>query len=394
MKKEVLIAFSTLFLLIFVTIAVIFYGRGYRAVFNDGKIDFTGSGLLVATSKPDGAGVFVNGQLTTATDNTINLAPGEYTIRIFKDGYFPWEKKLIIKKEVVTKADALLFPNAPKLESITNIGVRNPVLDPSQTKLAYAVASQSAVRNGIYILDLTTRPILTLQSSSSQIVDDSIDFFSNSTFEWSPDGSELIATVSGSLTYLLSADRFNQSPADVSATLQSLDLTWQAEKKDKENARIAALPKRLREVVKTNFNILEWSLDDSKILYEASISAQLPIIIKPRLIGSGAIPEIRTLKKNSLYVYDAKEDKNFEILSSKTPKEFSLHFFPDSDHLIYVHDEKVEIMEYDGSNLTTIYAGPFVNGFVFPWPDASKIVILTNLGNPNIDPNLYTIVLK
>jgi hypothetical protein len=67
---------------------------------------------------------------------------------------------------------------------------------------------------------------------------------------------------------------------------------------------------------------------------------------------------------------------------------------PDSKHLVYVHEGKIDMMEYDTANQTTIYAGPFVDGFVFPWPDATKLVILTNLGNPMITPNLYTISLK
>ena len=69
-------------------------------------------------------------------------------------------------------------------------------------------------------------------------------------------------------------------------------------------------------------------------------------------------------------------------------------FYPDSKHLVHVFDGKIDIMEYDAQNRTTVYAGPFVDGFVFPWPDATKLVILTNLGNPNITPNLYTIGLK
>ena len=71
-----------------------------------------------------------------------------------------------------------------------------------------------------------------------------------------------------------------------------------------------------------------------------------------------------------------------------------LRWFPDSKHLIFVEDRKINIMEYDAANKTVIYAGPFINNYVFPWPDGSKLVILTNLGNEDIAPNLYTIGLK
>lgn len=391
MRKQLLISAFIFLSLLAVTTLVILYGKGYRFNLGQGKPDFFGTGLLVATSKPNGASVFVNGHLTTATDNTLNLTPGDYTIKIFKDGYFPWEKKLKIKKEVVAKADALLFSTAPKLESVTNAGVANPVLDPSGTRLAFTVASQSARKNGIYILDLSTRPILTLQSSSTQIADDTVDKFSTSTFSFSPDGSQLIATTSAQTSYLLDQGTFNASPRDVTATLPAINAEFVKQTKDKEKARLDSLPTPLQKLIKDNFKILEWSADDTKILYEASSSALLPLEINPRLVGVDTTSEQRKLEKSQIYVYDIKEDKNYAI-GIKNSK--NLHWFPDSSHLIYVENQQIQVMDFDGDNRTTVYAGPFVDSFVFPWPDGSKIVILTNLGNSNIPPNLYTIVLQ
>lgn len=395
MKRQLFISALILTVLIALTAFFVMYARGYRFDFNGGRPDLSGTGLLVATSSPDGAQVFINGHLTTATDNTINLAPGEYEVRIFKEGYFEWKKKLIVKKEVVTKADALLFPTAPKLESLTNTGVSNPVLDPAGTKLAYTVASQAARRNGVYTLDMSVRPILTLQSASVQLADDTLDFFSNARLSWSPNGAELMATISGqrSSTYLLTTNGINQNPQDVSQTLTTVNLAWAKQKADVEKARTDGLPKRLRDVINQYFDTISWSTDNTKILYSASAAADLPIIINPRLVGVDSTPEDRKLKKDSVYVYDVKEDKNYKILDSKDV-EILPKWFPDSKHLIYVHDQKIDIMEFDAQNQTTVYAGPFVNGFVFPWADTSRIVVLTNLGNPTIIPNLYTISLR
>jgi hypothetical protein len=399
MRKEVIVsALIILFLLIGTVIAVMF-GKGYRFGFGGNGPVLSGTGLLVATSSPDGAQVFVNGHLTTATDNTINLAPGEYDVKIFKDGYFPWQKKIVIKKEVVSKADALLFPKAPKLESITNIGILNPVLDPSKTRIAYAVASQSAVKNGIYVLDMTSRPILTLQSASSQITNETVDAFSSSSLLWSPDSKEILATIATTkTTYLIQTNTLNQNPKDVTETKLSVDASWEKLKNDKNKALMDSLPKKLKRVVAEDFNILEWSSDETKILYEASRSAELPLIINPPLIGTDSTPEIRSIKKGEVYVYDLKEDRNYKILDSvperKEPSPLSIMWYPDSKHLVYVNDSKITMMEYDAKNQTTVYAGPFVDGYVFPWPDATKLVILTNLGNPTIAPNLYTIGLK
>lgn len=392
MKKLTKLVPALIFIaLILTTTAVVFYGMGYRPEFINGKPGFLGTGILVTTSRPNGASVFVNGHLTTATDNTLNLAPGEYTIRIFKDGYLPWEKKLKVKKEVVTQASALLFPTAPKLENITSIGVKNPVLDPSGTRLAFAVASQSARKNGIYIFDLTVRPILTLQGASTQITDDSVDEFSNSSFSFSPDGGNLVATTSAGTTYLLQTNGFNPSPQDVTLSLQTVNSEWQKEKLDREKSRLNALSKKLKQMVLANFKIIAWSPEDTRILYEASKSADLPLVINPRLPDFDTTPEQRTIEKGKIYVYDIKEDKNYELDLGRAK---NLQWFPDSEHLIFVENSKVEAIEYDGGNKTVVYAGPFVDSFAFPWPDGSKIVILTNLGNPDITPNLYTIGLK
>src|SRR3989344_6764422 len=184
-----------------VTLVLVRYAQGYRLVL-DGKnifqkdaVKVTSSGLLVATSTPDGASVYLNDELISATNNTLDLAPGEYTVKITKEGYLPWEKKVKIQKEVVTQTQAFLFPTAPKLESLTATGVLNPVVDPTGTSIAYGVASASGVkRNGVFVLDMTSRPVLTLRNSSVQIVDDTSDFFSRGAFTWSPNGRELLVS--------------------------------------------------------------------------------------------------------------------------------------------------------------------------------------------------------
>jgi hypothetical protein len=395
--KKIFITVSILILLILATVIITLYGRGYRFSFNNGRADISGTGLLVATSNPNGAQVFVNDHLTTATDNTINLQPGSYKVRIFKEGYFPWEKNLVIEKGVVAKAEALLFPTAPKLESITNIGVNNPVLDPSRTKIAYTVNSQAVRKNGVYVLDMTSRPILTLQNSSSQVADDTIAQFSKADLAWAPDGSSILASVSGQTvvsSFLLTADTFNQSPNDITETLLSVTSGWNKIKEEKEKAILDGFPSKTRKLIKDNFNVISWSADETKVLYKASSSATLPIIITPRLIGSDSTPEQRNLEKDGIYVYDIKEDRNYKIHTPNNKNEVFLSWFPDSKHLIYLHDKKIEIMEYDGANITKVYAGPFLDSYVFPWSDGSKIVILTNLGNSDTFSNLYTISLK
>lgn len=403
MRKQLIISISIVVFLLLGTVFVILYGKGYRfGLTSEGKPGISGTGILVATSNPDGAQVFINGHLTTATNNTLNLFPATYTVRIFKDGYFPWEKKIKVEKEVVSKAEAVLFSTAPKLESITVTGADNPVLDPTQTRLAYTVASQSARKNGVYVLDMSNRPVLLLQGSSTQLADETVDTFSKATLSWSPDGKQLLATISAPLqnptTYLLSASGMNTNPQDVTETLTQIQAQWQQEEAVKTKAHLAGLKAKLQSVVAENFSILSWSPDESKILYQASRSATVPLIIVPRLIGVDATTEERTIQEDHLYVYDIKEDKNYSI-DAVSPMSASetlkvVKWLPDSAHLLYVHDKRIDLMEADGKNITTIYAGPFLDSYVFPFANISKVVILTNLGNPTIPANLYTIGIK
>ncbi len=397
MRKQLIAMGLALLFMLIGTGIVILYGQGYRFGFDNGKIGLSGTGMLVATSNPDGAQVFINGHLTTATNNTINLFPGDYTVKIVKEGYFPWEKMITVQKEVVSKAEALLLPQAPKLESLTTNGVATPTIDPSGSRLAFVVASQSARKNGIYILDMTNRPVITLSSSSLQIADDTVDFFSRAHLSWSPDGKQILASISGTpentTYYLLEANGLNNNPQDITATLLSVQAQWEKDQKDLDAARLSTFKPELRKFINSNFTILWWAPDETRILYTASKSATIPIIIKPRLIGSNSTSEEREIKEGNIYVYDVKEDKNYS-LKIKPEEHTWVSWFSDSRHIIYVHDKKIDLLEYDGTNKTTIYAGPFMPEYVFPWQNTTKVVILTNLGNEDSPANLYTIGLK
>jgi len=70
-----------------------------------------------------------------------------------------------------------------------------------------------------------------------------------------------------------------------------------------------------------------------------------------------------------------------------------------SQHLIFTDRKsptdqsgKIEIIEYDGTNLVTVYTGQFEDDFVFPWPSGNKLVILTSLNS--LATNLYAINLR
>ncbi len=402
MRKVVLSSVGLVILLIVVTTAAVLFASGYRLTRENGKTFVEGTGVIVLTSKPDGARVYVNGHLTTATDNTINLQPGSYDVKIEKDGYFSWNKKILVKQSEVSQANAFLFPNTPKLDPLTTTGATNATVDDTNTLIAYTVTSAQPRRNGIYLMNMSSRPILPIGGLSTQLTDNTIIDFTNAKLSFSPDGDQLLASVSaefGTAYYLINTNTFNETPQDVTNTITQVQTEWEQARLAEQTRQVRTLHKNLQPFFNEHFTNPKFSPENDKILYTASGSGTLKLIKNPPLKGVNSTPETRTIEDNNVYVYDIKEDRNYliwdtpdqESTESARP-EFTWH--PNSRHLVYLDHGKINIMEFDGQNKTTLYAGPFFEDFVTVWPDGSNIAILTNLTAPMAPYNLYKISLK
>ena len=387
------------------SIAAILYAKGYRFDpngKNNGKI-IEGTGLLVATSHPDGARVLVNDHLTTATNNTINLSPGDYEVRIEKDGYISWHKKVKIKNGLVSEANALLFPTAPKFEAMTTIGVNRVIIDPTNGLLAYTVASQSATKNGVYVLNMNAGPFVFLGNSGNQIVNNVVANFSDADISFSPDSKQILAKLPGA-TYLLNAGGSNSSPQDVTNTILTVERDWEIQQAELDKKLTTSLPRALRPVAASHFTKMAPSPEGDKILYTASQSATLPLVLKNKIPSLNSTQDQRKLNEGSVYVYDIKEDKNYRIFdsgrtgvdaSNLKKDEVAPHYYwhADDRHIVAAQDKKVKISEYDGGNLTTVFDGPFLDSLVIPWPDGSSIAIVSRLSSDS-PYNLYRIGLQ
>ena len=187
---RLLIVVIVIAILISGTLLAIKIAKGYRP--SATKKVFEGTGLLSTNSQPKGASVFINDKLTTATDDTINLPPGEYKIKIAKDGYIPWEKTLKLESELVTQTNTRLFPSVPNLKPLTFAGAINPTPSPDGQKIAFAVDSATTNdKNGLYIIDLLDRPF-SLNSDPRQITRSSQKFdYALANFTWSPDSTQI-----------------------------------------------------------------------------------------------------------------------------------------------------------------------------------------------------------
>ncbi|MBI5619836.1 PEGA domain-containing protein [Candidatus Gottesmanbacteria bacterium] len=417
--RDYLIPFVTIALILTVSFAIIAYGRGYRLDLN--KTQLRATGLLSVTSDPIGAQVYVDGKLKTATNTSLNLSPGQYTIRITKEGYLAWEKPVGVMGEVVSRADAFLFPTNPSLSPLTSSGVKEPVLSPDGTKIAYIVPPKQIDGNvnktGIWVLELAEGP-LGRNRDPVQVasVDPNFDVTA-ATIVWSPDTTELLLTVPSRQARLYRTNRLD-SFQDASLTASSLLGEWQDERNGKERQKLAAFKQPIINMATTSAKIISFSPDETKIFYEATASATIPTVINPHLLGTNATPETRTTQPGKLYVYDSREDRNYLLLAktelpspTPTPKSplssignwkleignstRSVVWLPTNKHLILTLPGKIDVMEYDRTNWITVYSGPFVEGFVAPWPNGSRLVVLTNLNQTaSTLPNLYTVNLR
>lgn len=493
LMKRLLTGILTLLILTAVTGTIILYGRGYRFDLKKKSVEPTGT--LVATSSPDGALVYIDDKPAGATNTTIPLAPGWYTVKISKDGYISWEKKLHIEGEVVSKTDALLFPVNPSLSPLTHGSVEQFATSPDGSKLAFisrdiprtsvsalpdpitpsltpqttslSPVSPIRARDGIYILDLNDNPLVinryprqildfsTLPITSQLITHKQRPITNNqnpttdnrqlTTLVWSPDSKQVLFLVWASQinnsqlnrrptqlqstdliseAYLLDANRINTIPNTTNQTANILS-TWQQEKSAKQTEQISAFPPQLQRLATTSATIVSFSPDETKILYQGTRADTLSKVFKTPLIGTNPTTEDRTIRTNNFYIYDLKEDKNYHILdwippsnkpimaAEKSPRQdlqavfqqeypdlvpdqyYPLHWYPDSRHLIHIDNNRIILIDFDGTNTRSVYAGPFVNGYVAPWPSGGRLVILTSLNaDANNQPSLYSLNIK
>lgn len=395
--RSFLISFFTVGIIFGTAAVIISYGRGYRFNFSDKQVNSTG--LVVAQSDPSGAQIIVDGKVKTATQATLTLSPGWYTVSISKEGFQPWKKRVKVQGEVVTKIDALLLPVNPSLTAITVSGIVRPVVSPDGGKIAYIVPEQpeatmsgalQTTRPGIWVLDLVDKP-LGLNRDARQIAQSNGIDFGKATLSWSPDSKQLLATLSATAAYLLETDKTNQIP--LLTNIRSITAEWNIVRAQRMTEQMATVPQEFTRFATDSAKIIALSPDETKILYEATASATIPQIITPALIGTNPTEDVRQIKPGTIYVYDIKEDRNYRIAASQPAP--VLHWLPSSRHLVTVSGTKIQIMDYDGENVRTAYAGPFWDSFAVPWASGGKIVIVTNLNSSaSTVNNLYVVNLK
>jgi len=387
-KTRVLVFLITLIVVgIFGTFAT-YYARGYRLDFK--TLKFQPNGILVIKSEPDGASVYINGDLKTATNANISLSPGVYDIEVKKDGYFNWYKRLTITKEVVTQATISLFKNVPSLSPITFDGAINPIISIDGSKIAFVVLPGNGISDdkvGLWTIDTYSLP-LGFSNSPKRVTDGDL---TNADYTFSPDGRQIMLTTSNGIFIIDSGSFTPQNQiVNIASKKSSILEDWKNQKSVTDQSLIRNLPPELNDILTRRVSNFVFSPDRNMILYTASSSGTLSDNLIPELPGASTQKQERNLQISHTYVYDIKEDRNFAVDTTNN----KLLWMPDSRHVLLASPGQIVIMDYDGTNKEVVYSGSYIGTYAFPFDNTTRLLILTNLGAGNALANLYALTIK
>lgn len=370
-------------ILLGMSIGLYLYASGYRISRDEGgPIDLTITGLINAKSIPEGANVYVDGILRTATDGTVpGVEPGFHNLSIVKNGFVTWNKNLEVFPELVTDITAVLVSQSPRLEPLTNTGARQPTISPSLNKLAFF--SKDGTAPGVWVIPLTGEALSLFRTNPYVVLEDSpTNFFSRGkTLEWSPEEDLLLVEDVNGLFHIVDLD---SGTAVATATPELLREEWALELSEKRVDFIERLdiPEELREVATADTT--QWAPDDKKFLYKTNTGGSIEYRIynmeKPIPIGE----KVETVA--------------FTIPSDQPQP--TVTWYADSFHLILAEGNieetqrgTVSIIRIDGTNKTELFSNTLYSDRVFSSPGGDKVVILTSFKSGE-QTDLYTIGIR
>ncbi len=392
MNSRVLIFFSTLALIVSTTTIIFLWSKGFT--FNRETRRIEKVGMISVKSAPEGARIYLDGVLTSATNTTIgNLKNGVHKLRIEKEGHNGWEKDVPVKEELVTFVDVVLVPRSVEIKPLTTAGVISPILGSSKDRIYFIAKVPADVnvpqKSGIYSLDLNTSIFNMFKANASLILPDgkNLLFSAAESIELSPEDTQMLIRMNEKGYYLANLGGGEQPTA--TSTSEPTKKVWDKELLEK---RVSLVDK-----FKLTFDLAKiatdsatiFSPDEKKFIYrkknEKGDSWQYSVRILGDLLGVG-------------------EKEEYAISTVALNSQTRFFWYPDSKRVITSEcgqfSEKgvcasgtIHLMDVDGTNNTQIYQGSLSSDLIFPTPDGSKIIILASFSQVS-PPNLYAISLR
>ena len=367
MRNNPLAVFGVLAIMILIAGGVILYASGFRLDLSQGG--FARTGMILAKSVPDGAKVFLDDELSGATDSTIgSLKPGTYHLKIEKEGFLIWEKDVEVKEELVTSITALLPPRSPSLTAITQNGAKLVTASASGEKAAFLSGGK------LYLLSLSNSFLGFLRIRPQEIATETDDFpFSKvNKIEFSPNEDQILLTsrTKGNLFPI----RIGATATEV-ASVTTLRTQWQNLVKEQRADAVKTL--KITEEFKDLALALAsvWSPDERQFLYERAEDGKRQFWVAnfndPLPVGEEANRKIIETENKNLKIFWLANSKNFIIVEGNT----------------------VSILDLDGSNKREIFTGTLAEKIALSSTDLAQVIILTSISSKS-SSNLYGVGLR
>ena len=384
MRGKFLQSILTGLLLFGLTAGIFLYTAGYRIGKdkNTNHVDITQTGMINVKSSPDGANVYLNGELKTATNGAISsLTPGTYSLRILKNGFVAWEKDIEVFSQLVTDITAILVSQSPRLEPLTNTGARQPTISPTLSKLAFF--TKDGDTPGVWVIPLTGETLNLFRSSAYVVLEDAPGrIYSNGiSIEWSPDEDELLVQGENEGFYLVTL----QNDSVISAANPDLirkNWTNETTKKRLDFIEKLDIPDGLREIAVAPDTV--WAPDGKKFLYRVTA-------------GNNIEYHVFNMEK-PIPVGEKVENVAFSI--DKNAKQPAVSWYADSFHLILVEADKeiatrgmVSLVRIDGTNKVEVFNNNLYSDQVFSAPGGDKLILLTSFKSEG-QTDLYTVGIR
>lgn len=378
MKTRVILFFSTLVSLVAITVIVILWAKGYRLNKNiKGGVEIKETGILLVKSYPDGAKIYLNNELRTATNATISgLHQGNVIISIQKEGYSSWEKIVPIESGFVTTIEAVLPSITPELKPLTLNGADILNLSPQNDRIAYL--SDSNGKSGVWLLSLTGTPVLNSFGRGPELLaadSANITLSAGTDIIWSPEGDELIVQTGPNMFYIIS---LNKTPSNTTFQKNIDDLleTWEQTRLEKVQQLLKRLTLSEEDIAIALDKKTLWSPDGEKFICKSQDNGTVTYIV-------------HNLEK----VKGVGEKETYIPITTNQDKQVEVRWYSDSNHLVVAEDGVISLIDIDGGNKRQLYKGKLASSLVIANTHGTEIIMHTSF-NDNTDPNLYAIKLR
>lgn len=330
------------FILIFAiaTPLIILYTAGYRYNLKKNKIQKTG--ILILKSRPKEATIYLNEKIQKEKTpaRIANLLPEDYFVRVEKENFYPWQKKLTVKSKLTTFAEnIILFKKS--LPAEIKIGQINSIsLSPDEKKIIYTTDQE--LGKEVWFL--------TLEDKKERLIYRTSDQNEINLLEWDPPSRKILITLStpkGIKKYLI-LNTENPEKIDIYNTLGDFYFQF---KNIKENKLLLA-----------DYDLIESSnkfitlIDRKKQSLVILNPANNETIFEAEAYGGSWFPDGQKLlyfNDFELWVYDLTLDEK-KLITRYSQKILDAKWYLNDNYVLLLANNSIKALEIDQRDIRNV----------------------------------------